>query len=494
MTPNRPVPKVELIEVDAADRPFHSPARWTGAPASELDRYGYRVDEYLITGSAHWYVHSPKAGGAVVDPAQPELAEYRTRAYVVRPRAAAAFSGNVLVEGFNPSLGHDLSMLWSDVGGPQMADGDVFVGFTYKASAARVLAAVDPGRYGTIVVPNDRVQWDLIRDVLALSRGAGAASLLGDLTVAANVIMTGGSQASGLLQAFIAEGLHEPAGAGRQFPTADGYILNVSSGAFGPFGYISLHTERGWAPPKESLHAYYLTHQTPLDDPRRIARGLEVPVVLWQSENEAIQEYWVDRPDSDAPGDLYRCWQVPGRGHGAGILPLEGLQRDWSQLRAAGIGGGFEHFHPSAAHPESAFIISAMLDGMRRWRNDGVPMAKVPRLEYDAAPVVRRDDIGRFTTGLRFQADDLGHVTGGVRYPTIDVPVDIFWEVPSEAFPAVWMRDPMPREWIEKRYRSAERWLAIATGALDRAIELGTVRIDHRSRFIEFLRTLVASR
>lgn len=370
--PNRPGPTVELIEFDAADRPFHSPARWTGAPASELDRYGYRVDEYLVGGSAHWYAHSPKTGGAIIDPAQPELVEYRTRACVVRPRDAAAFSGNVLVEGFNPSLGHDLSMLWSDVGGLQMADGDVFVGFTYKASAAQVLAAADPRRYSTIVVPNDRVQWDLIRDVLALSRGAGEATLLGDLTVAANVIMTGGSQASGLLQALIAEGLHEPAGAVREFPTAD--------------------------------------------------------------------------------------------------------------------------FDPPAAHHESAFIISAMLDGMRRWRNEGVPMAKVPRLEYDAAPVVRRDGIGRFTTGLRFQTDELGHATGGVRYPTIDAPVDIFWEVPSGAFPADWMREPMPGEWIEKRYRSAERWLAIATGSLDRAIELGTVRPDHRSRFIDFMRDHVARR
>jgi hypothetical protein len=200
------------------------------------------------------------------------------------------------------------------------------------------------------------------------------------------------------------------------------------------------------------------------------------------------------RPDSDAPGDLYRCWQVPGRGHGAGILPSEGLEQDRSQLRAAGIGGSFEHFHPSAAHPESAFIISALLDGMRRWRNKGIPMARVPRLEYDTAPVVRRDDIGRFTTGLRFSTDELGHAIGGVRYPTIDVPVDIFWEVPSDAFPAAWTRDPMPGKWIRRRYRSALQWIETATAALDRAIDSGTIRPDHRTRFIDFLRDHTASR
>lgn len=479
---SRPAPHSTLLEEDAGTRPFHSPARWADTPAGELDRHDYRVDEYLIDGRAGWYVHDPGIGGAVIDPEHPGFDAYRTRAIVVRPRDASRFSGHVIVEGFNPSLGHDLSMLWSDVGGLAMADGDVFVGFSYKGNGIGTLKAADPERYGTLHTPSDRVQFDLVRDVLDLSRGP----LLGDLGVASSVIATGGSQVSGLLHAFIAEGLHQPAGNGREFATADGYILNVSSGAFGPFGYYPLSNDRTLLP-GETFEDFARHHDVPLEDPRRIGRGLEVPVVFWQSESEAVQEFWVGRPDSDALDDRYRCWQVVGRGHGSGIIGTAGYAHDWDQLRAAGVHGGFEYFTPSAPHWETAYILSAMVTGIRRWTLDGVPMPRVPRIELDLAPVVRRDAIGRFMTGVRIAVDELGHAKGGVRYPTIDVPRERFWSPPSESFIPDWRRDPMAREEVEERYGSEGRWRVLATSSLDDAIARGVVREDHRERFLQNL-------
>ncbi|MGH3277931.1 MAG: alpha/beta hydrolase domain-containing protein [Trebonia sp.] len=147
-----------------------------------------------------------------------------------------------------------------------------------------------------------------------------------------------------------------------------------------------------------------------------------------------------------------------------------------------------------AAHHETAYILSAMLAGMRRWANNGIPMANVARLEFDNAPVVRRDATGQFTSGLRHRTDEHGHATGGVRYPTIDVPVDLFWAIPSDSFPPAWVRERMPRTWIEERYRSVDRWLILAVSALDRAIESGTVQAWHREQYIDFLRGHVAGR
>lgn len=493
--PKRPAPRITTVEVDAGDRPFHSPVRWAGCPASDLDAYGYRVDEYLIAGNAHWYVHSPETKGAAIDPANPVLSPYCTRAYVVRPRNAHRFSGNVIVEQLNPSLRADLSMLWTDVGHLAMADGDAFVAFTYKKVVADNLRHLDADRYRDVNIPSDRVAWDLFRDVLAVSRGADGTSIVGaDLPAVQNVIVTGGSQAGGFIHSFIAEGLHQPAGAERANPSADGYLINVASGEFGLMGFISLHMDGELDPQRQSAYDFFVAHECPLDDPRRISRGLEVPVVQWLSETEAMQDWWVARPDSDAPGDRYRCYQVPGRGHGAGLLPFEGLQHDVAQLRSAGIANTMTGFHPPDAHPETGFLLSAVLDGMRKWRRAGVPMPRVERIALKATSYVRRDPIGFHMRGLHPIADPLGHSLGGVRYPTIDYAVERFFEEPSADLTPNWRRVALSREEVLARYRSFDRWLVLAGGALDDAIAAGRIRADHREQFLRFLEARIADR
>ncbi|MGH3277932.1 MAG: alpha/beta hydrolase domain-containing protein [Trebonia sp.] len=486
----RPAPTVALVERDAGDRPFHSPARWAGCPASGLDTHGYRVDEYLVAGAAHWYVHSPEAGGAVIDLEHPEPMRYQTRAYVVRPRDPGRFSGNVIVEQLNPSMRVDFSMLWSDVGRLAMADGDICVAFTYKKVAADSLRLLDPDRYGGLDIPSDRVGWDLFRDVLEVSRAASGVSVLGeDLASAANVIVSGGSQAGGFVHSFIAEGLHEPADGERRHPTADGYLINVSSGEFGLMGFIPLHLDGEMTPSPEGISDFFASHQCPLDDPRRISRGLEVPVVQWLSETEALQDWWVARPDSDRSGDLYRCYQVPGRGHGAGLLPLEGLQADAAALRSAGIPTSLAGFRPPASHPESAYLLSALLSGMCRWRHEGTPLPRVARIEMEAASYVRRDAVGWHMRGLAPRADDLGHSLGGVRYPTIDYALARMYEEPGAAITPMWHREPMSRDEVARRYGSAGRWLILALSSLDDAIARGMIRADHAEAFAEFLWT-----
>lgn len=212
----------------------------------------------------------------------------------------------------------------------------------------------------------------------------------------------------------------------------------------------------------------------------------------WLSETEALQDWWVARPDSDAPGDLYRCWQVPGRGHGSGLLGVDGLRRDVEQLRAAGVRNSMQDFHPPDAHPETAFLLSALIGGMRRWSAEGVPMPGVERIKLAATSYVCRDEIGFRTRGLSQEADELGHSLGGLRYPTIEYAVDRFYEELGESIAPDWRRRALPREEVARRYGSPERWFVLARGALDAMIAEGTVRADHREQFLDHLRGRIA--
>src|ERR1051326_6102591 len=110
----------------------------------DLDKAGYVEEEYLISGNANVYDWDP-------DPAKDLQVKYRnapytTRILVRRPKDAAKFSGNVLVETMNPARPFDMPIMFGWVGPEVLAHGDVWVGVS-MGPVMESLKRFDSSRY-----------------------------------------------------------------------------------------------------------------------------------------------------------------------------------------------------------------------------------------------------------------------------------------------------------------------------------------------------------
>ena len=78
-------------------------------------------------------------------------APYTTRMLVRRPVHGGQFSGNVIVDSWNPSNAFDLNIGWAMMNRQIVANGDVWVGVTGKPISIDALKTFDPVRYGIAV-------------------------------------------------------------------------------------------------------------------------------------------------------------------------------------------------------------------------------------------------------------------------------------------------------------------------------------------------------
>jgi len=111
--------------VTAASFPFLASDH--DAEPIDLGQYGYTEQEYLVSGRANVYSW-PDLKTLTVDTSGP----YTTRILIRRPLDPARFSGNVRIEPFNPTAGHDLDAEWEIVHDGFMRNGDAYVGITVK--------------------------------------------------------------------------------------------------------------------------------------------------------------------------------------------------------------------------------------------------------------------------------------------------------------------------------------------------------------------------
>lgn len=436
----------------AAEEAFLAPTRWVSPPHPPLVESGYAVDEFEISGDARLFVDGdarpPRVGG---------VTKYATRALVIRP-TAERFSGVVHVELLNPSTGVDFPMFWPDAGRHLMRRGDAYVGVTCKRVTTEALRRIS-SRYAALDIPHDGVVWDLIGMVALACRRTGQDGLLPGLAVPERVLLTGWSQSGSFLRTYLAEGLadlhaHE---VGRRI--VDGYLIGVSSGGFGPMGYVPVDRdgEVAW---DADLRPEGELRCVPIDDPRRVIRGASDPVVQLLSEDEARHDFATQRPDSDVPGDQFRSYVIPGRGHESGLLD----DRSWSLDRvAAGIP---EATPPLRRHEATTFLLAAVLEQLVAW-TDGVPPVRVDPLPVVVPTGFRVDPAGLEFEGVRVRHDGDGHALGGLRYLEVEVPVAR--AAPRADGPSMmrdWTEEPFDREELVRRYGSREglRTLARRTG------------------------------
>jgi hypothetical protein len=215
------------------------PITGPGAPALDstsfsLAPFGYREEEFFITGTATGYVSDGLLSSDGKWSASPgETADYTTRILVRRPTSRARFNGTVVVEWLNVSGGFDAAPIDDD---------------PYDAHARRVrvgrgldavrrnqrrspldrnlhLQAVNPARYGTLRHPGDTFSYDVFSQAGEAIRQS-ADLLLGGLGPK-HVLAVGESQSAYRLVTYI-NAVHP------QAKVYDGFLVHSRSGDTAP--------------------------------------------------------------------------------------------------------------------------------------------------------------------------------------------------------------------------------------------------------------------
>jgi len=166
---------VRRVPVPTVEGPITS-GRGTIALAStsiDLATAGYEQAEYFISGAATSYttpVDPGIDGRWTVAPA--DTSPYKTRVVVYRPIDPKRFSGTVYVEWLNVSGGLDAAPNWMLSHLEQMREGAAYVGVSAQRVGlvgngknplidSQTLHTVDPERYGTLDIPNDKYSYDI---------------------------------------------------------------------------------------------------------------------------------------------------------------------------------------------------------------------------------------------------------------------------------------------------------------------------------------------
>lgn len=385
---------------------------------------GYEENEYFISGRGNLYQYTP-TGIEVTTPCPASTAPYgctnipyTTRMLVKGPRDPRKFSGTVVIEPLNPSAGFDIAAVWDRSWPYFVRNGDIFVGWTSRYGTIAALKQFNPARYAPLTwgvnsAVDDGITFDIAAQVGALFKGNGPGSPTRGLRVK-RVFEAGFSQDGGFTftQADVFNAIERMPGGG---PVYDGY---VPGGTTGPSNIDFGLTPAGALPP---------------GDPRIQMQPRDVPVIQINTETEEALAGLLGpaglayrRPDSNAPGDRYRLWEVPGASHVSNDLntPAITLQRNLAELQGIPVSAlaptGCTHQQfvsgpsvglPGIVDPNTypfAVVANAAFADLTRWVGNDVPPPRAPRIDVSSTGSIMRDSFG--------------NALGGLRTPFLDVP------------------------------------------------------------------------
>jgi alpha/beta hydrolase family protein len=411
-----PLPHVTgPLPVTATSYPFGA-ADHTLVP-EDLSKVGYVEEEYLVSGKANVYTW-PAPGPAVV-------------------------------EMLNPSNQFDLNIGWAMAHRQMVRNGDAWVGITDKPIDVLALKRFDPERYGSLSFANplalddprncqnpvtsvdppsarsrsteDGLAWDIYSQVGALVRSRSHANPLayrsghrdwrgGHRASVEHVYGFGYSQTGGDLYDYI-NAIHPLDVARNGHPIYDGYIVAVAGGAF--VGIVPINQ---CEPPPG------------VGDPRLQFSNVGVPIIHVMSQSDYLFGIAARRPDSDAPADRFRHYEMAGAAH---ATPDE---LNFAAAPADIVKAGVPvppmscNEGPRSRFPSRIFF-DAIVRNLDLWVRYGI---KPPHAEPIATQTT-----GTTTTGV---VDQFGNVVGGLRSPYLDVPTST-WFGNSTGAPAL----PEPR-------------------------------------------------
>jgi hypothetical protein len=250
--------------------------------------------------------------------------------------------------------------------------------------------ASDPEQYGDLDLSDPGLGFDVEAQVATWLRAGGPPGLRLD-----HLFMSGASHTGTFQRVFLGDGFHERARRPDGGPAVEGYLIQISSGAYKAGGYHPLSAE--CAVP-------------PAGDRRRVIQPFDVPVIELLSEGEAETNRDSRRADSDEAGDRFRLYEVPGACH---MTSRDPLSRDL----------------PETVEEPSDFPMPPLAGGalrnLRAWAVDGALPPRAPRLTN--LPSTEDGPCGRAAEALALLRDEHANAVGGVRTPDLDVPIATYY-------------------------------------------------------------------
>lgn len=397
-----------------AETPWPSVIGVAGKPnlimgASDLPAFGYRMDEFFLSGTATSY----QLPGAVTPDGQWDAtpagsAPYATRVVVVRPEDPAKFNGTVLVEWLNVTGGQDTPADWMVAHREILRRGYAYVALSAQKvgieggdavmGAARGVKKVNPERYGTLSHPGDAFAYDIFSQGGAALKAPGASGLLGPLAPA-RVLAIGESQSASFLTTYL---------------NAVDRLARVYDGFF-------VHSRWGSSSALDGAHTR--NPQSPMPQHVRFRKDLRVPVLTMITETDlvgaGISGYHASRRPEDK---LLRVWEVAGSAHAdnymfmgafidSGVADHATLAPIFVPTTRSIAGKLDKPSNPGMTHHYVAQAAITALDG---WVRTGKAPAKTQPLALASG--------GKEGVEASFALDANGIAKGGVRTPWVDVP------------------------------------------------------------------------
>ena len=378
-----------------------------GGPVLDFDHLGYASEEYFLAGTAVRY--EPALGTTLERDGRwavesPESTPFKTRFVVYRPIDPAQFNGTIIVSWNNVSAGHDL------FGGDSrelLEGGYAFVGVTAQRVGVHGIAPMNLGlvdwdkeRYGTLSIPSDDYSFDIFTQAartVAPDRPRSGIDPMGGLDVR-HLVALGASQSAARLGTYV-NAIHPLTHA------FDGYLLQIYFGAGSPLDVgefvVNLND------PNLSNEG---NRRLRLRGTNMIRDDLDVPVMIVNSELEAIACHSVRQPDTDR----LRWWESAGTCHVS-----EQGQRARSPKYERDFGAPMQVAEGINRIPMIPLFDSAIRH-MHEWVSGGEPPPVQPRIEFtgDPAEIVRDAD---------------GIAKGGIRLPQVDAPIAVNSAIPVVA-------------------------------------------------------------
>lgn len=401
----------KLIQLPVSDTSVPFGAAKRDILPIDLKKFGYKEEEYLITGTANVYTWpQSEYYPDIRTPSVP----YTSRILVRKPHPAD-FSGNVWIELFNWAASYDRPVAgWGQCAQYFIDSKDIWIGVTVRDVCINSLKRFDPVRYKDISFKNplskserkpridsynetdpeqeNGLCYDMISQLVAAVKGGSGPFKNYDIRAVLATAATGGD-----LSAYAAA-IHPITSLENGDSTFDGYMIHMT-GAPG-----ALNSEEA------KLDAL---------DPRCKIR-LEVPIIRTYTTGDILgggfHPDWScmqRRPDSDELGNQYRTYEFGGtcsvslhnRLSGPCFDDVEKAGGNWRGVSPD------ELLEKGTAEFPLGYFLAAAFENLKKWVRLGItpPHADFLKLE------------GEYPD-MKFVIDKYGNPVGGVRSPYIDVP------------------------------------------------------------------------
>jgi enterochelin esterase-like enzyme len=348
--------------------------------AVKVEDFPYITEEYFVSGASN-------------------EVPYTTRIIVRRPRNVNAFSGTVVAEALHAG-GRSLIFEWSRVS--ILTRGHMFVEIVHSPANIALLKGFNAERYASLNISMGQTN-DVIAQVGRLIKSRSGPFAPYDVK---RVTLMGTSASSGTVRTYL--GVHANLRMPGESPIFDGFLLTSTNG----------------------------NTPLPIVDVPMIQMPTQTEVTTWAEAGIAYR-----RPDSDAPGNRFRLYEVAGMPHN-NSRDSPAFLNDPCTL-------------PVTDFPAGAFTALG-LNHLVEWIANGKTPPHAPPIAVDQDP---RND------GSQLALDEFGNAKGGVRSVWVDVPIAAYGVFPKGKTPATdrlcqlaGTKVPLPDATLRKLYPNSSEY------------------------------------